>query len=250
MRRLAPLIAATVVVAPAAEAKPRPPAQRLPVVVELFTAQGCSDCPKADELIAHIGEQKGVITLTFSVDYWDYLGWKDTFAKPEFTERQQAYRTAFKLRDVYTPQIVLDGESELAGARPDAVESAVAEARKDRPWQPEIVFRADGRLEVGSGRAPRGGAVIWLVRYTPGVSEVKVKAGENKGETVRQANEVRELIRLGPWRGAPRLLRLPDASDADLESVVLVQAAHGGKILAARKLPSPRSRPPATSVDR
>jgi hypothetical protein len=81
--------------------------------------------------------------------------------------------------------------------------------------------------------------VIWLVRYLPGVSEVKVKTGENKGETVKQANEVRELVKLGPWRGAPKVLRLPDATEPDLESVVLVQAAHGGKILAARKLPAP-----------
>jgi hypothetical protein len=239
MRRLAPLIAAAVVVAPAVEAKPRQAAQRLPVVVELFTAQGCSDCPKADDLLARIGEEKGVIALTFSVDYWDYLGWKDTFAKPEFTERQQAYKTAFRLRDVYTPQIVLDGSSEIAGAKADAVEAALAEARKDRPWQPEIGLRSDGRLAVGSGRLPKGGAVIWLVRYAPGVSEVKVKTGENKGETVRQANEVRELVKLGVWHGTPKLLHLPDASEPDLEGVVLVQAAHGGKILAARKLPAP-----------
>jgi hypothetical protein len=236
MRRLAPLIAATLLVAPAAEARVHAPAQRLPVVVELFTAQGCSDCPKANDLLAKLSEDKGVLALTYSVDYWDYLGWKDTFAKPEFTERQQAYESDLKLRDVYTPQIVLDGTAQIAGAKPDEVQAAVAGARRERPYQAEIALRRDGRLQLGSGEAPRGGAVVWLVRYDPGVREVKVRTGENKGQTIRQTHEVRELVRLGPWRGGPKLLRLPKASEPDLQSVVLIQAAHGGRILAAHKL--------------
>jgi hypothetical protein len=244
MRRLALLIAATLLVAPAAEARVRHPAQRLPLVVELFTAQGCSDCPKANELLGKLAEDKGVLALTYSVDYWDYLGWKDTFAKPEFTERQQAYQVDLKLRDVYTPQIVLDGQTQLAGAKPDLVQAAVADARRERPYQPEIALRADGRLQLGSGDAPPGGAVVWLVRYDPGVSEVKVKTGENKGLTVRQTNEVRDLVKLGVWRGAPKLLRLPEPSEPGLDNVVLIQAMHGGRIMAARKLPpmEPRAR--------
>lgn len=245
MRRLALLIAATLVVAPAAEARVHRPAQRLPVVVELFTAQGCSDCPKANELVGKLAEDKGVLALTYSVDYWDYLGWKDTFAKPEFTERQQAYQSDLKLRDVYTPQIVLDGATQIAGAKPDAVQAAVVEARRDRPYQPEIGRRADGRVQLGSGEAPPGGAVVWLVRYDPGVREVKVRTGENKGLTVRQINEVRDLVKLGVWRGGPKLFRLPEPSEPGLDDMVLVQATHGGRIVAARKLtraePRPRS---------
>ena len=236
MRRLAPLIAATLIVAPAAEAKSRHTATRLPVVVELFTAQGCSDCPRANDLVAKLADEKGVIALTFSVDYWDYLGWKDTFAKPEFSARQRTYTSAFKLRDVYTPQIVLDGANQVAGGKPDEVEAAVTEARRERPLQPEIALRSDGRLSVGSGEAPRGGAMIWLVRYDPGVREVKVRTGENKGQTVRQTHEVRELVKLGVWHGGPKLLRLPHASESDLQSLVLIQAAHGGKIVAAKTL--------------
>jgi hypothetical protein len=236
MRRLAPLICAALIVAPAAEAKGRHTATRLPLVVELFTAQGCSDCPRANDLVGKLADDKGVIALTFSVDYWDYLGWKDTFAKPEFSARQRTYSSAFKLRDVYTPQIVLDGTSQVAGGKPDEVEAAVAEARKDRPLQPELALRSDGKLSVGSGEAPRGGAVIWLVRYDPGVREVKVRTGENKGQTVKQTHEVRELTKLGVWKGAPKLIRLPEAGETDLQSVVLIQTLHGGKILAARKL--------------
>jgi hypothetical protein len=208
-------------------------------VVELFTAQGCSDCPQANELLGKLADDRGVIALTYSVDYWDYLGWKDTFAKPQFTERQKAYEADLKLRDVYTPQIVLDGTSQIAGAKPDAVQAAVADARRERPYQPDIALRADGRLQLGSGEAPHGGAVIWLVRYDPAVREVKVKSGENKGLTVRQTNEVRDLVKLGVWRGRPRLIRLPEASEPGLDSVVLVQAIRGGRIVAARKLPGP-----------
>jgi hypothetical protein len=239
MRRLAPLIAATLLVAPAAQARVSHRAQRLPVVVELFTAQGCSDCPKANDLLAKLAEDKGVLALTYSVDYWDYLGWKDTFAKPEFTERQQAYETALKLRDVYTPQIVLDGTDQIAGAKPDEVQAAVADARRERPHQAEIALRMDGRLQLGSGEAPRGGAVVWLVRYDPGLREVKVKTGDNKGVTVHQTNEVRDLVKLGVWHGAPKLFRLPEPSEPGLDTAVLVQAIHGGAIVGARKLPSP-----------
>jgi hypothetical protein len=237
MRRLAPLIAATLLVAPAAEAKPRhPPGARLPVVVELFTAQGCSDCPAANDAVAKLADETGVIALSFSVDYWDYLGWRDTFAKPEFAERQRAYKTAFRLRDVYTPQIVLDGTRELAGAKPEEIDAALAQARKDRPVQPDLLLRQDGRLAVGGGLAPRGGATIWLVRYAPGVKDVTIKAGENKGKTIKQADEVRDLVKLGPWRGKPRLLKLPEPSEPDLKSVVLIQDARDGRIIAAKRL--------------
>jgi hypothetical protein len=236
MRRLAPLIAATLLVAPAAEAKSGHAGARLPVVVELFTAQGCSDCPRANDLVAQLADEKGLIALTFSVDYWDYLGWRDNFAKPEFSDRQRAYKASLGLRDVYTPQIVLDGARQVAGAKSDEVEQAIAEARHGRPWQAKIVLRADGHLAIGSGRAPAGGAVVWLVRYLPGERDVVVKTGENKGQTVKQFNEVRELVKLGAWRGAVRSLRLPDPTEPDLKSVVLIQSVHDGRIIGARRL--------------
>jgi len=214
-----------------------------PVVMELFSSQGCGNCPSANANLAQLAERSDVIALTYAVGYWDYLGWGDTFAKPEFTERQQAYESDLQLRDVYTPQIVLDGTAQIAGAKPDAVQAAVAEARRERPYQPEIALRADGRLLLGSGEAPRGGAVVWLVRYDPGVREVKVKSGDNKGLTVRQTNEVRDLVKLGVWRGVPKLFHLPEASEPGLDDVILVQAIRGGRIVGARKLPTaPRER--------
>ena len=177
------LIAATLLVAPAAEARVPRPAPRLPVVVELFTAQGCSDCPKANDLLGKLAEEKGVLALTYSVDYWDYLGWKDTFAKPEFTDRQQAYATDLRLRDVYTPQIVLDGAPRSPAAKPDDGRGRGGGARREAALPLEMPCAATTGCSSARAR-PAGGAVVWLVRYDPGVSEVGVKTGDNKGLTV------------------------------------------------------------------
>jgi hypothetical protein len=206
-----------------------------PVVVELFTAQGCDSCPEANRLVAELAERPEVIALTFSVDYWDYLGWKDTFAKPEFTARQRAYRQGLKLRDVYTPQVIVDGKRQVSGAKKDAVEAAVEEEAERRVYPPETLFQTPTRFAVGSGRVPRGGADVWLVRYDPRPQEVEVRRGENKGETVRHANLVREIVRLGRWTGRPQVYRLPRAAEG-LETAVLVQGRDGGRIIAARRL--------------
>jgi hypothetical protein len=228
---------ALIVFSPAvAGAHGAPAAKRAPVVVELFTAQGCSDCPEANELLMKLADEPGVIALTFPVDYWDYLGWRDTFAKPEFGERQRAYMKAMKLRDVYTPQIVVDGARQLAGVKSDEVETAVREAQHGHGHDVVISPLAKGRVKVGSGSPPPGGAVVWLVRYDRGAREVEVTKGDNKGRTVRQGDLVRELKKLGPWKGPVHVYRLPKADESGLKSVVLVQAARTGRILAARRL--------------
>ncbi|MBS0297331.1 MAG: DUF1223 domain-containing protein [Proteobacteria bacterium] len=208
---------------------------REPVVVELFTAQGCADCAQANELLAKIADEPGVIALTFPVDYWDYLGWHDTFAKPEFGERQRAYMKAMKLRDVYTPQVVVDGSRQLAGVKPDEVQAAVREAGEGH-GRLVAISASRGRAQVGSGKAPVGGAVVWLVRYDPEVREVQVKTGENKGRAIRHAHLVRQLVKLGDWKGSAKAFRMPKASEDGLKSVVIVQAARTGKLVAAKKL--------------
>lgn len=232
MRRIGLLIGLALLASPVA-AKPAPD----PVVVELFTAQGCDSCPQANALVAELAERPGVIALTYAVDYWDYLGWKDTFARPEFTERQRAYQAAMKLRDVYTPQVVVDGTIQMSGVRGEAVEAAV-DAHHARPdFPPEMLFRARGRqIAIGSGRVPRGGAEVWLVRYQEGPQEVQIRAGDNRGQTIAHANVVRELVRLGDWRGRSRLYALPAAAEDDLKTVVLVQAVRTGRILGAARL--------------
>ena len=205
-------------------------AARPPVVVELYTAQGCASCGEANAHVAKLADKPGVLALTFSVDYWDYLGWADTFAKPEFAERQKAYVAKLSLREPYTPQVVVDGAAQASGAKPDKVDALVADAGKARRDPPDIRF-AKGRVYVGSARAPKGGGEVWLVRYDPRVQDVAVKAGDNKGQTIPQKNVVRELKRLGAWRGKPVAFRLPAAGEEGLKTVVLVQAGHGGRVL-------------------
>lgn len=208
------------------------PAQARPtVVVELFTAQGCSSCGAANALVDDLAQRPGILALTFAVDYWDYLGWPDTFAKPEFTERQRAYARKLALREVYTPQVVVDGRVQASGVKDDAVEALVATALKAPGNPPDMEFMGARRVAVGSGPSPRGGADVWLVRFDPRTLEVTPKRGDNKGQALVQRNVVREIVRLGGWRGRPTAYRLPATKVEGLAMAVIVQAPKGGKIL-------------------
>lgn len=210
-------------------------AARQPVVVELYTAQGCSSCAAADRLVSQLAQRKGVLALTLSVDYWDYLGWSDTFARPEFTARQRAYMQKMGMREVYTPQLVIDGRLQASGANPARVEALIKQAQRAGHNSPEMVVRR-GRLAVGSGRVPAGGAEVWLVRYDPDEQAVVVKRGENRGQTVTQKNVVRQLVQLGSWRGRSKLYVLPPASAGDLKTAIVVQASRTGRILGVLQL--------------
>ena len=207
-------------------------AAKPPVVVELFTAQGCSSCGKANQVVADMADDKGVLALTYSVDYWDYLGWTDTFAKPAFATRQRAYAQKFSLRDVPTPQVVVGGRQQASGAKAEAVETLVKDAAKAPSNAPDMEFvGGDQRVAVGSGPAPRGGGEVWMVRYDPREQDIAVKRGDNRGQTLVHRNVVRELVRLGPWSGRPKLYRLPASSDDDLKTVIIVQGAKGGRVI-------------------
>ena len=217
---------------------PRPAVRNIrpvePVVVELFTAQGCSGCMEANRVVEGLADAPGVIALTWSVDYWDYLGWADTFARPEFAQRQRAYQTALRLRGVYTPQVVIDGRRQVSGADADAVEDAIDEEAARRVFPPDVQFRDDGEaVGVGSGRVPAGGADVWAVTYRPGRQDVSVSGGDNRGRVIGSVNVVRSLTRLGAWRGQPILLTLPTPADVQDRTVVLVQARSDRRILTA-----------------
>lgn len=205
-------------------------AARTPVVVELYTAQGCSSCAAADRLVDQLADRKGVLPLTLAVDYWDYLGWSDTFARPEFTARQRAYMQKMGMREVYTPQLVIDGRLQISGASPAKAEALIKQAQRAGHNSPDMTLRR-GRLAVGSGKVPPGGAEVWLVRYDPDDQAVIVKRGENRGQTVTQKNVVRQLVQLGTWRGRPKLFDVPASPSGDLKTVILVQAAKGGRII-------------------
>jgi hypothetical protein len=217
--------------AASARTPPKPPSKPL-VVVELFTAQGCSGCPQADLMLNALADRKDLIALTFPVDYWDYVGWKDSFAQAAFADRQRAYANRLKVRELYTPEVVVDGAKEVSGLDHDGLDGLLKAATSE--VGPKIRFRSKGaRIEVGEAAAPGSAAEVWLIRYDPALHEVKVKAGENKGKTVSQRNVVRDLVRLGRWAGKARSYVAPPASETGLNTVILVQAVHGGKILGA-----------------
>jgi len=209
------------------------PGAKGPVVVELFTAQGCASCKQANRLIARMAGTPGVIALTWSVDYWDYLGWKDTFAQPEFTARQRAYGRRLGPRDVYTPQVVVDGAAQVSGDDTDAVQALIRKAEHSRRPQPRIRILAGGWVKVGRATTQRGTADVWLVRYVAPEQDVRVTAGDNRGAIVVHKNVVRQLLRLGAWTGRPKAYRAPAPDEKGLNSAVIVQGVRGGSILGA-----------------
>jgi hypothetical protein len=213
---------------------PARPAAADPVVVELYTSQGCEECWRANSVLMDLAERPDVLALTFAVDYWDYLGWPDSFARPEFTDRQESYMRAMRLRMLRTPQMIVDGTAQASGLDRTAVLSLV-DAHKGTPaGAPDAGFMSRGRRAwVGDGRAPRGGADVWLVRYDPRPLTVAVTRGENRGRTVPHRNVVRELVRLGSWTGRARSFWLPPPSAPGLRSAVLVQGRRDGRLLAA-----------------
>lgn len=200
-----------------------------PVVVELFTSQGCSSCPPANAELIRLAKQPGVLALSFSVTYWDRLGWKDVFGHQEFTDRQAAYEPRLGERSMFTPQIVVNGRLSAVGSQSDAVAGRIAEARSDRG--PAVDLSAS-QVAIGAGEAPDGGADVLLVRYDPRVQTVAVKRGENADRALPHVNVVRSLERLGVWRGAAVRLDLPRA-EPGLRDAVLVQTSNGGPILGA-----------------
>ena len=206
---------------------------RHPLVLELFQSQGCSSCPPANANLFAWAARNDALALNFAVDYWDSLGWKDTFAKPAFTARQYAYARTLGHGEVYTPQTIVNGRADVTGA--DAAELQALAKREDRGASgPDLSIEA-GHAVIGAGEAPPGGAEVWLVRYDPAPREVAVKRGENAGRVLPHAHVVVDLVSIGRWRGEPERFALPAKTDPRLADAVLVQAAGTGPILAAVK---------------
>jgi hypothetical protein len=203
-----------------------------PVVVELYQSQGCSSCPPADHNVNALADRPDVLALSFSVTYWDRLGWKDTFAKDAFTARQYDYAKGFKRNSVATPQVVINGRSDLVGNNRAQLDAAIAKAA---PLPGPTVTFAAGKVTIAAAPAT-GEADVWLVRYDPRIQQVAVRRGENAGKTLPHRNIVRELVRLGSWTGKPASFVLPAAADPNLKTAILVQTRVGGPILAAAKV--------------
>src|SRR5262249_46863321 len=150
-----------------------------PTVVELYQSQGCSSCPPADANVNAIADAPNLIVLSFGVTYWDDRHWKDTFASPRFTARQWAYAGAMNRDEVATPQVVINGRSDVVGADRGELYATIRAAGSPHGADLSV---ADGRASIAAGRAPHGGADVWLVRYDVRTLNVAIRAGENGGK--------------------------------------------------------------------
>lgn len=199
-----------------------------PVLVELYQSEGCSSCPPAEAYLNGIAGRANVIPLAFEVTYWDYLGWKDRFASPEYTQRQRDFAARSADHEVATPQFWINGQKTVTGANPRAVEAAIASVRVTAPVP---AVNANG-VTIAKGAVPARPADVWLVRYDPRTIEVPIKAGENGGRTLPHKNLVRELTRLGSWNGAAAHFAYAPATGG-LRSAVFLQDGRGGAVLSA-----------------
>lgn len=211
-----------------------------PVLVELFTSQGCSSCPPADALAGRLNEQDDVVVLSFHVSYWDYIGWQDPFATAETTDRQYQYAAALGQRNVYTPQMVIGGRTHVVGSDEDKVRGAIADLARSTGQGPAIaVSRAGDRFRISIGAAAfDGDADIWLARYDSR-HDTDVARGENRGRTMTNFNVVRDLRQVGSWNGEATQIMLESAALVAAHGqdgcAVIVQAANHGPIISVAK---------------
>jgi hypothetical protein len=219
------------------------PSQPAPIraVVELFTSQGCSSCPPADTLLKTLADDPSIMALTLPVDYWNYLGWKDTFASSRNSDRQRSYAKARGDGSIYTPQVVVNGIQHVNGASKAEIENAIGTTSKslgpDRI--PVRFWQENNTLNIATGGAQPGHpveeATIWFgVVQTSGT--VDVTQGENKGKSLTYTNIVRELTPIGLWKGQPMQIQIPRGAVMLAEtqkSVVLIQEGRAGPIIGA-----------------
>ncbi len=204
------------------------------MLVELFTSQGCSSCPPADALLEKLRAMKGVVAISYHVDYWDYLGWKDTLASPEFSQRQYDYAKARGDMDVYTPQMIVGGRHHFVGSKSAVVLDAIEEARA-APAGVEMALRDKGSMievEIGA-RAGAEEAMVWLMPILPNTT-VKILKGEIAGQDIAYHNVVRKIAPAGMWNGDAKTLSLPKDGVLTPECkgcVALLQQGKAGPIL-------------------
>lgn len=232
-RRIAAVAAVLCVATVTAHAGPR-------AVVELFTSQGCSACPPADRLLSELAKDPSLVTMSLPIDYWDYLGWKDTLAHHSHTTRQRAYSVGRGDREVYTPQVVINGVAHALGSDRAAIERAIVKTRaEDAPLALAVSVTVSGdtvtvKVPAAEGAAHSG--EVWLCAVT-GQVLVKIGRGENRGSTVTYTNVVRSRVKLGDWNGKAqtftyKVAALPqgDVTLADIDHLdAILQSGSGSK---------------------
>jgi hypothetical protein len=200
----AAVILATALTGSRAGAEPR-------AVVELFTSQGCSSCPAADKLLGELANDPSIITMTLAVNYWDYLGWKDTLALKGHAKRQRAYAESRGDREVYTPQAVINGKVHVLGSDKSAIERAIAKTREGGALKLPVSIAVDGdkvTVKVPAAADEHRAGEVWLCPTT-GKVVVAIGSGENNGRSVTYTNVVRRWVKLGDWNGEPKEFTLP-----------------------------------------
>ncbi|MDP9008985.1 MAG: DUF1223 domain-containing protein [Pseudomonadota bacterium] len=219
---------AALCVADGAQAQTATPGK--PVVVELFTSQGCSSCPPADALLGELTRLPNVIALAFHVDYWDSIGWRDRYEIPTAAKRQVRYVDTLNLSSAFTPQVVIDGKASYVGSDRRRILSAVAERQEDVPVVIEV---SPTELSISLPERPTQGTYdVNVVAYLSEATTA-IGRGENSGRTLTEFNIVREFRRVAAWDGKPNTLRLPLASfpaDATQVAVLLQRSNQGGII--------------------
>jgi hypothetical protein len=208
------------------------------VVVELFTSQGCSSCPPADALMLELVERRDIIGLALHVDYWDYIGWKDEYGNPDYTRRQKGYAQTGGRKMVYTPQMIVNGQEDVVGARAMKLAELI-ETHKKTPRLIAVQANRDGRSVVvrmqalDDKAAQTGPYDVHLVRYTP-LRNTRITRGELAGHDLAYANIVDDWTVMGQWDG-----RAPKEMQVEIEgarpAVILVQKTKFGAILAAAR---------------
>ncbi len=210
-----------------------------PVVVELFTSQGCNSCPPAEAYLGELAKRKDVLALSFHVDYWDYIGWKDRYADPAYTTRQRAYAKTLGDGMVYTPQIIVAGASDAVGSNRGTVDAAIKQAKTRLKMQALKIERdpASGEvsLELPEADLPVP-ATLWLVTYQY-QNQDAIKSGENRGRKLVSFNTVRSLQKVGVWDGRASTLALNLSAQAKANNpdgcAIIANLADYGPVIAA-----------------
>jgi len=203
--------------------------------IELFTSQGCSSCPPADKLIGELAHDPSLVTMSLAIDYWDYLGWKDTLALKGHGKRQQAYARVRGDREVYTPQVVINGVMHVAGSDRSAIERAIEMTRRDSATMrlPVTMTITGDKLTVevpAAATESRAPAEVWLCPITNNVP-VAIERGENRGHTITYSNVVRRWVKLGEWTGKSEVynVSIKEFQNGEIDSLaVMIQSGGFG----------------------
>lgn len=211
-------------------------AQQVPVVVELYTSQGCSSCPPADEILSQLSGRDDVIPIAMHVDYWDYIGWEDPFGEKAHADRQRTYAQKAGRRSIYTPEMLVNGVTDIVGAKPMKLFEAIEKHKQEAPRMTLAAVRKGDALRV-EGSAPVTGAApmeVHVLHVMPSHT-TKIQRGENRGKTYEYTNIAHGWKLAGTWNGqGPLDMNLSVSGDDPM--VVLIQEANGGPIVAAARV--------------